>query len=188
MVAGILIGLAVGDLDHCSAQDFARARLGQAVHHHGQFECGHRPDLVAYQFDAFGINLCVDAPRRGVEAHEANRHLSLKLVRHADHRTFGHVRVPREDLFHSPCREAVACHIDHVIGARHDVEVAVLVDHARVARFIIAREGSEVAFLEPLLGIPQRGQGARGQRQFHAIAPSSPAGNGWPASSRICTS
>jgi FKBP-type peptidyl-prolyl cis-trans isomerase 2 len=68
-----------------------------------------------------------------VEAEEAHGQLALELVRHADHGAFGHVRMGGQHLLHAAGRQPVAGHVDDVIGARHDVEIAVLVDHARVA-------------------------------------------------------
>ena len=54
-------------------------------------------------------------------------------------------------------------HVDDVVGAGHDVEIAILVDHARVTSLVVAREGCEVALAEPLLRVPQRRQRARRQ-------------------------
>ena len=101
-----------------------------------------------------------------VQAQEAKGQLALQFVRHADHRAFGHIGVRSQNLLHAASREAVACDVDHVIGARHDIEVAVLVLHARIAGFVIAGEGVQIALLEALFGVPQVGQGAGGQGQL----------------------
>jgi hypothetical protein len=65
----------------------------------------------------------------------------FSCVGHADHGAFGHVRVRGQHLFHAAGRQAVARDVDDVIGARHDVEVAVLVDHAGIAGLVVAGEG-----------------------------------------------
>ena len=59
----------------------------------------------------------------------------------------------------------MARHVDHVIGARHDVKITVLVHIARIARLVIAGEMRQIGLAEPILGIPQRGQRAGGQGQ-----------------------
>ena len=60
----------------------------------------------------------------------------------------------------------MACHVDHVIGARHDIEVAVLVYHPCIASLVEAREMRQIAFAEAVLGIPERWQCARRQGEF----------------------
>ncbi len=67
-------------------------------------------------------------------------------------------------------REPVARDVDDIVGSRHHVYIAVLVDKARITGLVIAGEGLEVGTPESLLGIPQAGQGPWRQRQF--------AGNG----------
>ena len=47
-----------------------------------------------------------------------------------------------EHLLHRAGREAVACDVDDVVGARHDEDVAVLVDVAGVGRLVVARDTS----------------------------------------------
>ena len=56
--------------------------------------------------------------------------------------------------------------IDHVIGARHDIKIPILIDHPGVAGLVIAWEGCKVAFAKPIFGIPEGWQCAGGQRQF----------------------
>src|SRR5215831_12777754 len=96
--------LAVGDLAHGATQDLARARLGQALYRHYLFEGRYRADLCANEvhdlaFDLFGGT--VDAR---IEHDEAGGNLALHCVRHADHRTFGHILVLGDDLLHLPGR------------------------------------------------------------------------------------
>ena len=55
--------------------------------------------------------------------------------------------------------------VDDVVGARHDRDIAVLVDHPGVAGLVVAGEGREIAADEAALGVPQRRQRARRQRQ-----------------------
>ncbi len=71
-----------------------------------------------------------------------------------------------QNLFHRAGGQAVAGHIDHVIGARHDIEIAVLVQIAGIAGLVIAGEMRQIGLSEPVLGIPQCRQRAGWQRQF----------------------
>ena len=70
---------------------------------------------------------------------EADGQLALQLVGDADHGALGDVRMRGEHLLHRSGREAVAGDVDDVVGPRHDVDVAVLVDVARVGRLVEAR-------------------------------------------------
>jgi hypothetical protein len=98
-----LVALPVGDLRHRRPQDLARPRLRQAVHHDRVLEGGHRPDLVAHQRHAFLHDLVGMVPVAApVEAEEPERQLALQLVRHPDHRAFGHVGVRGQHLLHRP--------------------------------------------------------------------------------------
>src|SRR3546814_15757987 len=59
-------------------------------------------------------------------------------------------------------------HVDDVVGARHDVHVAVFVDDAGVARLVVAGELAQVGVEVALLRVPQRGRAARRHRQLAA--------------------
>ncbi|MPL75488.1 hypothetical protein SDC9_21312 [bioreactor metagenome] len=163
---GHLVVLPVGDLHHRAAQDLARAGLRQAVDDDRGLECRDRADLVAHEGDAFAHDRLLVAGAALVQAQEADRGLALQLVGGPDHRAFGDVGMRGEHLLHRAGRQPVARDVDHVIGARHDVEIAVLVLVARVAGLVIAREMAQVTLLEAVLGIPQRRQRARRQRQL----------------------
>ena len=54
--------------------------------------------------------------------------------------------------------------VDDIVSARHDEDVAVLVDEAGVACLVIAREGAEVGFLEALARVPKGRKGPRRHR------------------------
>ena len=56
--------------------------------------------------------------------------------------------------------------VNHVIGARHDIKISVLINLSRIAGFVISRIGREVTFAKPLFGIPQGWQRAGGQGQL----------------------
>jgi hypothetical protein len=91
---------------------------------------------------------------------------ALQLVGDADHGAFGDVRMGGEHLLHAAGRQAVAGDVDDVVGAAHDVEIAVLVDEAGIGGLVVAGEVGEVAFAEALVGVPQRRQAAGRQRQL----------------------
>ena len=102
----------------------------------------------------------------GLGHDEPDRHLALERVGHADDRALGDVRVRGEHLFHGAGREPVAGHVDDVVHAAHDVEVAVLVLVAGVAREVVAGMPREVRLLVALVVVPERGQAAGRQRQL----------------------
>ena len=72
----------------------------------------------------------------------------------------------RQHLLHGAGGQAVARHVDHVVGTRHDEHVAVGIDVTRVAGFVVAGEAVEIGRLVALRGVPQGGEGARGQRRL----------------------
>ena len=96
------------------------------------------------------------------EAQEADGRLAFKVIADPHHGAFGHIGVARQDLFHRAGRQPVARDVDHVIGARHDPDIAVLINPPRIASLIIAGEGGEVGFAKAVFGVPQAGQGAGG--------------------------
>ena len=71
-----------------------------------------------------------------------------------------------QHLLHAAGREPVAGDVDDVVGAAHDEDVAVLVLEAGVGGFVVAGEFGEVAFAHALVGLPQRRQARRRQRQL----------------------
>jgi hypothetical protein len=111
------------------------------------------------------------------------RQLALQLVGDADDGAFGDVRDGRQDLLHAAGRQPVAGDVDDVVGARHDEEVAVLVHVAGIGRLVVAGELVEIG-AEALIGVPQRRQAARRQRQLDDDVAQRAGGTGWPASSR----
>jgi hypothetical protein len=137
MVAGIFVGFAIGDLPHRAAQDLARAGLGQTVHDHDRLEGRHRPDLVAHQLDQFLFQLFLpsvdtildDDKPAGNWPFSASEYRSPRL---------GDGWMAGEYLLHAAGRKPVAGHIDDVVGARHDEQIAVLVD-VRHRRFCSSR-------------------------------------------------
>jgi hypothetical protein len=60
----------------------------------------------------------------------------------ADDGALGDVAVRGEHLLHAAGREAVAGDVDDVVGAAHDVDVAVVVDEAGVGGLVVAGEFS----------------------------------------------
>ena len=69
-------------------------------------------------------------------------------------------------LFQLAGGQAVAGHIDDIVGARHDVEIAVLVLVAGVARLVIAGEGGQIFLDEGGIRAPDARQAGRRQRQL----------------------
>mmetsp|Transcript_6896 Transcript_6896/g.10918 ORF Transcript_6896/g.10918 Transcript_6896/m.10918 type:complete len:278 (-) Transcript_6896:750-1583(-) len=76
-----------------------------------------------------------------------------------------------QHLFHRAGAQTVACHVDDVIGARHDIKVSVLIHHPRIAGLVVAGKGREVGFAEPVVSVPKRRQGAGWQGQLDRDGP-----------------
>src|SRR5271166_2932804 len=149
-----LVVLVIGNLLHRAAEDLAGTRFGQPFHDHGVLEVGDRADLVAHHLDDLLDDLLVQAVDSGLEHQETQRRLALELVSRADDRAFSHILMGRENALHFPGGEAVAGDVDDVVGAGHHIDVAVLVDIARVARLVVAGMGAEVGLLESLVIVP----------------------------------
>ena len=84
----------------------------------------------------------------------------------------------RQDLLHGAGGKPVAGDVDDVVGARHHEDVAVLVDEAGIGRLVVAREFLQVGLDEPLVVVPQGGQGAGRHGPLGGRAPISPAFTG----------
>jgi hypothetical protein len=76
----------------------------------------------------------------GLEDHQSPRHLALELVGYTDHRALGHVRVAGKRGLHRAGRQPVSRNVEDVVGAAHDVQVAVLVEVASVAGEVVPLE------------------------------------------------
>src|SRR5215468_3949285 len=147
---------AVGDPLHGAAEDLARARLGQPLHHDGELEGGHGPDPLAHALHEIMTELVVGALHARLGHHEADGHLALESVGHAHYRALRHVGMTGQHFFHGARGEPVASDIDDVVDATHDVEIAVLVLEARVAGQIVAGMALEVGTLVPRVVVPER--------------------------------
>ncbi len=104
----------------------------------------------------------------GGQHQEADRRLALQVVRHADDGALGDVRMARQHLFHAAGGKAVAGDVDDVVGAGHDVDVAILVDIAGVGGLVVAGESLEIGREIAVVGVPERGEAARRHRQLGA--------------------
>src|SRR5499433_507508 len=148
---------AVGDPLHGAAEDLARARLRQPFHHDGELEGGHGPDPLSHALHELMTELVVGALHAGLGHHETNGHLALERIGHHHHRALRHVGMAGQHLLHGARGESVARHVDDVVHATHDVDVAVLVLESRVARQIVAGMALEVGALVARVVVPERG-------------------------------
>jgi hypothetical protein len=126
-------------------------------------EARHSADFVAHHLDDLLDDVLVRPVDAGLQHHEADRHLAFQFVVDADHRALGDVLVLGKDFLHAAGREAVAGDVDEVVGATHDVDVAVLVEVAGIARLVVAGVVGHVAVDEALAVVPQ-GRKARGRQ------------------------
>ena len=69
-------------------------------------------------------------------------------------------------LFQLACRQSVAGNINHIIGARHDVEISVLILVTGITGFVIAGEGGQIFLNKGRIGTPYRWQAGWRQWQF----------------------
>src|SRR6516165_438066 len=127
-------GLAIGDLLHGAAQAFPRARLRQPRDRDRKLAGCDRADFFAHETDALLLDLVRGSVDSGLEHDEAAGDFALELVCDADHGAFGDILVRREHLLHPTGREPVAGDVDDVVGAAHDMDVAVFVLEAGIGR------------------------------------------------------
>src|SRR5690625_2282879 len=156
----------VCDLAHRGAENFARARLWQTLDHRRRLEGGDRSDLLAHQLHALADDLLLRPLAAGIQHQKAERELSLERIMHSDHRAFRHIRMIGKRLLDGACRKTMACDIDDVVGARHDKDIAVFVDIARVSGLVVAGEGAEIGLLKAFFRVPEGWEGTRGQGQL----------------------
>src|SRR5262252_5577975 len=173
--------IAVGDLFHGAAQNLAGSRLRQPRHRDVDLERGHRADLFAYQRHDFLLDLGGWAVDPGLEHDETTRRLTLELVLHSDDGAFGNIRVRGQHFLHATGGKTVASDVDDVVGAAHDVEIAVAVLEAGVRCLVVARDLGEIAFPHAIGMLPQ-GRHAPGRQwqldhdRSHAVRRDLPAG------------
>lgn len=166
--------LAVGNLAHRLAQDLARSGLGQGADDIDATQRRHRSDLVAH----LGHQLLPDQLRVGVdpcfEHHEPTRQLAFELIGDPDDSTFSNRRVTGQHRLHCAGGEPVASHVDHVVGAPHHIQVAVLVEVATVTGQVVTVVSGQIRGDVAIVIAPQGRQGSRWQRQLDRDRPPSP--------------
>src|SRR5699024_3783504 len=136
---------AIGEFPHRLAQDLARPGLRQSGDDVDASERGDRSDLPAHQGDEF-VDDSVRIGRLGgvAENDEGAGDLALDLGMDRDDGGLGHSRVGGDDGLDDAGRQAVTGDVDDIVGAPHDVDVAVLVEVAGVAGEVVAVEGGQV--------------------------------------------
>jgi len=87
----------------------------------------------------FGHQLLFLALHSGLEHHKAHRNLTLEIVVHTQYRAFSDVGMLGQNFLHTPCGEPVTGHVDHVIRAPHDPNVAVLIDESTIPGEVVSR-------------------------------------------------
>ena len=98
------------------------------------------PILSRTRADEFRLDLVRRPVDAGFQHHEAAGHLALERILHADHGAFRDRRMGGQHLLHAAGRETVAGDVDDVVGAAHDVDIAVLVDDSRHPRCCSSRD------------------------------------------------
>ena len=88
------------------------------------------PICCPYQLDHLLADGGWVAGDPGLEDEEAERDFPLDRIAHTDHSTLSNIGMGGQHLFHRAGREAVASHIDDVVGADHHVDVAIVIEVA----------------------------------------------------------
>ncbi len=123
-----------------------------------------------------------------LQHHEGDDGFALDVVRTADHGGFRHQRVGDQRGFDLHRAQAVAGHVQHVVDASHDPEVAVVVAVRGVAGEVVAVQLlGEVAFLEAV-GVAPDGADLRGERLLDDQRAACPPSTSLPVSSTTATS
>src|SRR5262249_62110004 len=125
-----------------------------------------RTNPLQNKSDTFQLDLGGGPVHARFEYDEAARDLALERVGNADHRAFCDFPMAAKYLLHPTGREPMAGDVDDVVGATHDIDVAVLVLEAGVRGLVITRKLREVILLEQIVLLPQRRQTGGWQRQF----------------------
>ncbi len=131
--------LVLGDLAQDAAHDLAGARLGQAGRELDEVGRGDRADLLAHP----GDELLAQVLARLLAGHQRDvgvDALALDVVRVADDRGLGDLRVGDERALDLGRAHAVAGDVDDVVDAAGDPVVAVGVAAAAVAGEVLARD------------------------------------------------
>src|SRR6185295_4372727 len=108
----------------------------------------NRADLVADSLAAFSLDVGGVSRDSRLQHHETDRHLALDLIGNAEYRAFCHIGMRGEYFLHAASRQAMARNIDDVVGAGHDVDIAILIDEACIGGLVIAWEVLEIALAE----------------------------------------
>src|SRR5581483_5288166 len=135
---GVAQRAALGDVAEEPAHDLGRARLGQLGGEEDLVRAGDGADRLRHLLAELVLERLAggDARAGGDEARDA---LALDLVADADHRGLRHPRVADERAFDLHGAETVAGHVEHVVHAAEQPEVAVIVAAGAVAGEVLAR-------------------------------------------------
>ena len=91
----------------------------------GELEGCHRSEPFADQRHDLLFDLGRLPRHARLQDQEAAGHLALDCILDAKHGAFGNIGAGRENLLHAAGRQTMAGDIDDVVGAAHDVEVAI---------------------------------------------------------------
>src|SRR5690348_17300595 len=108
---------------------------------------GKSSDVVTHFLDQLLAKLLTSV-FAGVEGYEGVDCLALNLVRKADDRSLGDLRVRHERAFHLRGADAVTGDVDDVVDAAGDPVIAILVAAAAVAGKVEAGVGLEIGLEE----------------------------------------
>jgi hypothetical protein len=143
---GHIVFLFIAHLPHDVAQVLTRSGLGETGDDVAGLEAGHWADVLSDQLHALLRNRLGTVSRDvfGLDGDEGDGDFSLDVIMRANDDGLCDLAVLHEYLLHFSGGEAVACSVDDIVLAGHDVEVAILIEEARVASVVVAHQRREV--------------------------------------------
>ena len=80
--------------------------------------------------------------------------MPLEIIGNTDHRTFSNIGMVCQHFFELAGGQAMTGNINHIIGAGHDVEIAIGIAIAGITGFIIAGKSREIFLNKSLIRTP----------------------------------
>jgi hypothetical protein len=106
-------------------------------------ETSHSTEGIAHTLDQVVCNLFLGLLGamfdRRLENHHGERYLTFESIDLANNSAFGNCRMLRHNLFDCTGGNAVASDVDHIVGTRQHVEVALIVLMASITSLVVAR-------------------------------------------------
>mmetsp|Transcript_49252 Transcript_49252/g.111648 ORF Transcript_49252/g.111648 Transcript_49252/m.111648 type:complete len:285 (+) Transcript_49252:290-1144(+) len=166
--------LAISNASDVLPEHLATAGLRKLVHGDNPTQGGNGPNLLTHgQLDLVkeGSGLF----RLARDHHAGHWHLPLSSVQSPDHRGITHTGLGLHHRLDLPRRKPVGSHVNHIIRALQHRDIPVGVDHASIARGVVAWVQLQVPLDVPLVVVPQGRKAAGGKRKLHSNSSRGPS-------------